>query len=130
MKNKINEIKLRSFGFLIGIGFPIFIGFIIPLITGHVFRFWTLWVGGIFLLFAIFRPYSLNKTYKIWMKFGSILGWLNSRIILSFIFIFVLQPISFFMRVFGYDPLKINKLSLKTYKENTSNRKIDLTRTF
>ena len=41
--NKINsQQKLREFGYLIGIGFPLIIGWLIPKITNDGFRVWTL----------------------------------------------------------------------------------------
>lgn len=129
--NKILSKKiLREFGFLLGFGFPLIIGFLIPLISGHGFRYWTLCLGIIFLFFAIIKPNFLNRPYKMWMKLGHILGWLNSRLILGLIFILVLLPISFFMRIFGYDPLKRKKLNTKSYREITKYNKIDINRIF
>ena len=64
------------------------------------------------------------------MKIGEILGWINSRIILGLVFVFVLQPIAILMRIFGYDPLRINKNGLTTYKEKRKNNKIDINRIF
>ena len=38
MEEKINKKSLRDFGFVIGFGFPIIFGGIIPLIRGHDFH--------------------------------------------------------------------------------------------
>ena len=130
MEKKISKKILREFGFLLGCGFPLIIGLLIPLILGHGFRFWTSWLGIIFLFLAIFKPNFLKRPYKIWMKFGHILGWLNSRLILGVIYIIVLMPIAFFMRMFGYDPLKRKNLHPKSYREITKYNKIDLNRIF
>ena len=64
------------------------------------------------------------------MKIGFLLGWVNSRIILGIIFIFVLQPIAIFMKFFKYDPLQKQFLNKKSYKENTKENSIDLTKIF
>ena len=64
------------------------------------------------------------------MKLGYILGWINNKIILGLVFIIVLIPIGFIMKVFGYDPLKIRQIKKSTYKENRQNHKIDLNRIF
>ena len=45
MKIYIAKKQLREFGFLIGFGLPISIGWIIPSLGGHGFRGWTLWVA-------------------------------------------------------------------------------------
>ena len=130
LKSSASKKQLREFGFLIGFGFPIFIGWLLPLITGHHFRIWTLWVGLPSFLLGIFKPYVLFYPYKCWMALGYILGWINSRIILGLVFIIILQPIALIMKFFGYDPLKKKKDNLKSFREDNSNHKIDLTKIF
>ncbi len=130
MKSYISQKKLREFGFLIGIGFPVFIGWLLPVFGGHLFRTWTLWIGLPILILGILKPNLLFFPYKGWMALGHILGWINSRIILGLIFLIVLQPIALGMRTFGYDPLKKNKPNQKTYREKKENHKIDLKRIF
>ena len=86
MEQKISKKDLREFGILIGFGFPIIIGLLIPAITGHGFRSWTIWVGFLGLIFGLISPNLLKLPYKAWMKLGYLLGWVNSRIILGIIF--------------------------------------------
>ena len=130
MKKLISKKQLRQFGFLIGLGFPIFIGWLIPTIGGHTFRTWTLWVGITSLILGILKPIFLFYPYKLWMMLGHALGWVNSRIVLGLVFFFVLQPIALIMRILGYDPLRTKKSNEKSYREKTETRKIDLTRIF
>ena len=130
MKNSIPKKQLREFGLLIGFGFPIIIGWILPSVWGHGFRFWTFWVGMTSLVLTMVNPQLLFYPYNGWMILGNILGWINSRIIFGLVFIVVLQPIALIMRIFGYDPLRKKKSKTKTYRENKSNHKIDLTRIF
>ena len=131
MKEKIFKKQLREFGIIISLFSPIFIGFLIPFISGHPFKYWTLLITLIFGLITIFEPRILLWPYKIWMKLGYILGWINSRLILGLVFMLVLQPIAFTMRIFGHDPLrkKINKKKL-SYREFRKDNKIDLNRIF
>ena len=130
MKNIISKKTLREFGILIGIGFPIIIGWLMPYITGHDFRIWTIWIGLLGLIFGLISPKVLYYPYKFWMKLGNLLGWLNSRIILGFIFFVVLLPIAYLMRLLKYDPLRKNFIEEKTYKENKNGHKTDLKRIF
>ena len=130
MKEIISNKRLREFGLLIGFGFPLLIGWLIPVLTGHGFRVWTLWIGFPGLLIGLTSPHLLYYPYKFWMKLGVILGWVNSRIILGLVFIIVLQPISFVMRLIGYDPLRSRRKGEKTYREKRQNYQIDLTRIF
>ncbi len=130
MQEKISKKQLREFGILIGLGFPLLIGWLLPLLTGHAFRTWTLWVGIPGLFFGLTFPFILYYPYKSWILLGHALGWVNSRIILGFVFIFVLQPIAFIMRLTGYDPLRIRRKGEKTYRENRKHHQTDLNRIF
>jgi len=130
LKSSISQKQLREFGFLIGFGFPIIIGWILPAISGHLFKSWTLLFGIPFLILGILKPSLLFYPYKSWIKIGLTLGWINSRIIFGIIFIFVLLPISFIMKIFRYDPLRRKKSNKETYRENNKSKKIDLTRIF
>ena len=130
MKESISKKQLREFGFLIGFGFPIIIGWIIPAIGGHIFRFWSLWIGCPLVILGIIKPSLLLYPYKAWIKLGHALGWINSRIILGLVFIIVVQPIAFIMNLFGYDPLRKKKNVEDSYREKNEHRIIDLTRIF
>ena len=130
MKNSITNKQLRDFGFLIAFGFPLLIGWILPAIGGHEFRLWTVFLGITSLILGAWKPTFLFYPYKGWIALGDALGWMNSRIILGLVFIFVLQPISLVMRIFGYDPLRKRKRNLNYYRENKKDHKIDLTRIF
>ena len=130
MKVSIAKKQLREFGFLIGFGFPILIGWIIPAVGGHAFRGWTLWIAIPFLITGILKPRLLFYPYKGWMALGLALGWINSRMILGLVFLLVLQPIALIMKLVGHDPLKTKKSNESSYRENKSNHKIDFTRVF
>lgn len=127
---ELSQKELRKFGFLIGFVFPILIGWIIPLIGGHSFKIWTLFIGIPFLILGVFKPKLLNRSYILWIKFGDCLGWINSKIILGLVFLVVLQPLAFFMRIFGHDPLKLKKNNNNTYREITKNNKINYEKIF
>ena len=130
MKETITKKQLREFGLLIGFGFPILIGWLLPSIFGHDFRVWTLWIGFPGLVLGLTAPRLLHYPYKSWMALGHILGWINSHIILGLVFIIVLQPIAYIMRLTGYDPLRTKQKKEKTYRENRQDYKTDLTRIF
>ena len=130
MKKYIPKKILREFGILITFVFPFLIGWLLPLLGGHSFRTWTLWISFPAFTLAILRPSLLLYPYRAWMKIGYILGWVNSRIILGLVFLIVLQPIALIMRTFGYDPLRTKKLAQKTYREIKTNQNVDLKKIF
>ena len=98
---------------------------------GHAPRTWTLVIGIPTIILSIFYPRVLKLPYKIWIKIGIILGWINSRIILGIVYCVILIPIALIMKLFKYDPLKkkIFKEQI-SYREITKNKKIDITKIF
>ena len=130
MREKISTKQLCEFGIFIGFAFPVIVGWLLPLLFGHEFKVWTLWIGVPGLILGLTSPRLLYYPYKIWMKLGHALGWVNNRIILGLIFIFLVQPIAYIMRLTGYDPLRRRRKEKKTYREIRKDHQIDLTRIF
>ena len=130
MKSEINKKTLREFGILVGLGFPLIFGFFIPLITGHTFRIFSIWVGLPLIILGFLKPFILFWPYKSWMTLGHILGWINSRIILGMVFILVLMPISLIMKLTGYDPLRKKSNNEVSYRELKKSNSTDLTKIF
>ena len=128
MKNHIPKKTLRQFGFLIC--FTFLIGWFLPLIGGHPFRVWTLFISMPAGILGILRPDLLLYPYRAWMKLGHILGWVNSRIILGLVFLIVLQPIALIMQILGHDPLRTKKFAQESYREIKTNHKVNLKKIF
>lgn len=130
MSKVITKKQLKEFGFIISLGFPFIFGLLIPYLNQHTFKVWTIYLGIPFFLLAIIYPNLLFFPYKIWMKIGHILGWINSRIILGLIFLLILQPIALIMKIFKYDPLRLKKLQTSSYKEHKKGNNTDLNKIF
>ena len=130
MNKTISTKKLREFGYLIGFGIPIIVGWFIPLLWGHSFKLWTIFVSFPSIFLAIIKPSILFYPYKGWMALGYLLGWVNSRIIFGIVFFLVIFPIGVVMRLFNYDPLRLKKNNANSYRENKADSKIDLKRIF
>jgi hypothetical protein len=50
-------------------------------------------------------PAVLRKPYDLWMGLAHVLGWINTKIILSIMFYTVFTPAAFIMRLIGRDPM-------------------------
>ena len=122
--------QLREFGILLGIVFPVVFGWLIPALRGHHQPLWPFLIGVPSLTLALLVPRALQWPYQGWMKLGHILGWINSHLILGAVFVFVLQPIAYVMRLTGYDPLKRKRAGLESYPEQAKHRSVDSTRIF
>ncbi len=64
-------------------------------------------IPGLLLLIASFAPASLKRIYTIWMALAFLIGWLVSRILLTFIFYLLVAPIGLVAKVFGKHFLEI-----------------------
>lgn len=130
MKKNISNTELRKFGIFVGSAFIVLLGFLIPYLNGHSFASFTLFIGIPLIFIGLIKPSLLSKVYKFWISLGHFLGWINSHLILGLVFIIILQPIAYFMRIFGYDPLRKTRKNKQSYREINEERVIDLTRIF
>ena len=101
--------ELRKFGLLFGVLIIGFFGLLIPWIWGLeiVLTKWPWLLGGVFILWALILPASLGPVYRGWVKFGNVIGWFNTRVILGLVFYVVIMPMGLVMCiVFHKDPMK------------------------
>ena len=130
MNNNISKKTLREFSYLVGFGVPLIFGWLIPFLTNHSFRFWTLWIGTPILFVGLLYPRILQRPYKMWMSLGFLLGFVNSRLILGIVYILVLIPIALFMKSLGYDPLRLKASNKSTFKIYNKGKKVELKKVF
>ena len=96
--------QLRSFGLIVGSIFAVIA--VWPLIIhGQDLRVWSLILSGLLVIPALVIPTILRPVFRVWMRIGSVLGWINTRIILAIGFYLVFTPIGVIMRIVGKDPL-------------------------
>ena len=100
--------SLRSFGLTVGGVLALIAAF--SLWRGHVLRAEVLGaVGGLLIVLALVRPQSLAGPAAVWSRIGHALGWFNSRVLLTLMFVLILWPVGFIARLFGNDPLERRK---------------------
>ena len=104
MQNNSDTKQLRSFGLLVGGVFAV-LG-LWPMLFGGGMRLWGIIPGVLLLFLAGIFPTALGPIHKGWMKIGHVLGWINTRIILSVVFYGMFVPMGFFMRLRGKDPMR------------------------
>ena len=103
---QLNKRELRHFGLLFAVFFAVLFGLIIPMLRGHSLPNVPWIVASVFVFLAIIFPIALQPIYQIWMRFGLVLGWINSRIILGIIFYGLVLPMGAVMRLFKRDPMQ------------------------
>lgn len=104
---KINSGKkdLQKFGLTIGIFFGLLGGlFWWRSVEYYPFLF-TL--SAVFLLCGLLFPVLLKPVQKVWMSIAILMGWIMTRIILTFLFYLMVTPLGLLARLFGKDFLKL-----------------------
>ena len=102
----------KSFGILFSIVF--FLITIWFFLEDNKIIFWTLTLSFIFLFVAFLKKELLKPLNIAWIKFGEVLGKIIAPLVMALIFFFMLTPLSFIIRIFGKDLLK-----LKLSKDNS-----------
>jgi hypothetical protein len=109
----------RSFGIIVGAIFLLVFGLALPYWKAKsINQYFS--IGGLALIaIAVVLPILLKYPYLVWMKIGEVLGFINTRIILSIIFYILFTPFGIIRRIIGKDTLGV-----KLHPEQISYRKI------
>jgi len=103
----------QHFGFLFAAVFVIVAFW--PLWPLHAPNLYWLAGAGAWAAVALICPRLLAPLYKLWMKFGHVLGWINARIILGVVFFVMVTPIGLVMRLSGKDLLRMRSPKSASY---------------
>jgi hypothetical protein len=98
--------ELRKFGLIFAGMFILIFGLLLPWIWDKPSPTWPWIVAAVFIAAALVVPMLLGPVYRIWMKIGHVLGWINTRIILGLVFFFIFAPVALVLRILGKDALK------------------------
>jgi len=112
----LNKTELRNFGIITGAIFAILFGLLLPWLFERGIPYWPWIIAGVLIPWALLHPKSLDPVYRMWMKIGHVLGWINTRIILSILFYAVFLPTGLIVRLIGKDLLKRKLENIDTYR--------------
>ena len=62
-------------------------------------------IAAVLIVLAVVRPAALARVAGGWARVGHVLGWFNSRVLLTAIFVLVIWPTGLASRLFAADPL-------------------------
>jgi Saxitoxin biosynthesis operon protein SxtJ len=97
--------ELRNFGLLLGALLAAIFG-LLPWLRHRSIEHWPWIVAAALWLAALTWPRSLAWPRRGWMRLGHMMGWLNTRVILTLVFAFAVTPLAFILWVFGRDRMK------------------------
>ncbi|WP_089724798.1 SxtJ family membrane protein [Candidatus Thiosymbion oneisti] len=114
---RLDREGLRKFGLVTGAIVLVLFGFLLPWIFGHGLPRWPWYIAGALWVPALLLPDLLKPVYIAWMRFGMVLGWINTRIILGILFYILFTPTGLLLKVLRVDAMR-RKLDarMKTYR--------------
>jgi len=118
--NDKDEIKrIHSFGYIL-----VVIAAVVTVYIGS-FNIKELIIGSLIVCVLIicihFFPQFLKPFYNMWIRLGLVLGWVNTRLILSTVYFLMIMPTGVIIKMFGNDLLgKVFDKSTTSYKVNSS----------
>ena len=98
--------ELRKFGLIFAGMFILIFALLLPWIWDKPSPMWAWIVAGVFVAAALLVPMWLAPVYRLWMKIGHVLGWINTRIILGLVFFVIFAPVAIVLKILGKDALK------------------------
>lgn len=101
----VDRKMLRQFGFIFA-GILLFLfALLIPWLRERPMPQWPFYIAVPVAALALVWPLALKPFFHVWMKFGAVMGFINTRIILSVLFFIILTPMALVMRALGKDPM-------------------------
>lgn len=97
--------QLRQFAWIMATLIAAIFGLLFPLLKGEALPLIPWILSGIFVFLGVLIPRALVPVYRLWLKFGHILGFINSRIILTLIFTVIVTPMALVMKMVKRDTM-------------------------
>jgi len=66
---------------------------------------------------VVFAPTLLRPVFKLWMKLAHAVGWFNTQVLLTIVFILIIIPTGLIMKLMRKDPMKRKMFAEGTYWE-------------
>ena len=128
----MNKQELRKFGLTTGAIVAVLFGLLLPWLFNYAWPLWPWILAAVLWVWALLLPATLEPVYHGWMKFGHVLGWINTRIILGLMFYTIFFVVGLIMKVIGNDPMsrKIDKSADSYRVASTPRNKEHLERPF
>lgn len=116
---KTNRRELRVFAFIMMSGFLV-LGAGIPLLKGKSIHLALVAIAVLFLLLGLLTPDLLEKPRRFWIWLGEKLGFINTRILFTFLYLTIFSFVHLVFMLTGRDRMKRKwKKYSSTYLEKT-----------
>lgn len=119
--------ELRQFGLLFSTVVILLFGVLLPWVFDQTYPLWPWVSAGVLAILAVLTPTTLRPFYRVWMRFGLIAGYINTRIIMFMLYYLVFAPLGIIMSLVGRDALlrKTGDTTQDSYRVTSSQRDSD-----
>ena len=107
---KLDRNGLRRFGLTFSAIVVCLFGLLLPWLFSATWPTWPWVFAGVLTLASLAFPPALGPLYQLWMRFGLVMAYLNTRIILFLLYTLVFVPTGLLMKIRGRDTMR-RKLS-------------------
>ena len=123
---KLDRKGYRKFGLTTGAIVVILFGLLIPWLFDFNFPKWPWILAAVLGGPALLAPMFLQPIYIVWMKFGNMMNWINTRLILGLVFYGMFLPVGLILRILGKDPMQRQLAdSISSYRVQSQNESRD-----
>ena len=105
---RIDEIELKKFGIIFSILLVCIFGFFVPWLFNKSIPLLPFLIATLITIVAFTKSALIWFLYKPWMIFGAIMGFLNTKIILSIAFFLVIWPTTMIVKLLRKDFLNLS----------------------
>ena len=115
---KLDRNGLRQFGLTFSAIVVSLFGLLLPWLFAATWPTWPWLFAAILASASLVFPPVLSPLYQLWMHFGLVMAYLNTRIILFLLYTVVFVPTGLAMKVGGRDTLmrKLSRTDDKSYR--------------
>lgn len=110
----------RKFGITTSAILVVLFGLAIPFLFTFGYPKWPWVIAAVLTAWALIAPLTMKPLYVAWMKFGLVMNWINTRLILGIVFYGLFLPFGLVFKILGKDPMrrKIDK-NITSYRESS-----------
>ena len=109
MSREIPELDkkgLRNFAWMFAAVVVSLFGLTLPWLLNRNWP-WEPWaIAIIFFSWGLVAPNSLRPFYRLWIRFGFVMNFIMSRVVLAFVFYVLIFPYGLMFRLGGKDPMR------------------------
>jgi Saxitoxin biosynthesis operon protein SxtJ len=110
--------QLRSFGLVLAGLFALVFGLALPWLFGRAWPLWPWIVCAAFASVGLAAPAALRIVHRVWMRFGAVLGTINTYLLLAFVFAVLIVPAALALRLVRRDAMRRRRdPRASTYRE-------------